>query len=96
MGYPDGAGNAALASTVTTELDNWRCAGVEVQVFAAAREEITMAITITHKAGSDTSAIEAGERIHVGHYSVAHTCLDGRFRDIGHRGRCARRGRGPH
>lgn len=62
IGDPDGAGNTALASAVTTELDNWRCAGVQVQVFAAAREEITMVVDITYQAGADTSAIEAGAR----------------------------------
>lgn len=61
VGDPDGAGNTTLAALVDAELDNWRAAGVDVVVFASAREEIALALTVTIRKGTDKIAL--GESI---------------------------------
>lgn len=62
VGDPDGAGNATLAALVEAEIENWRCAGVEVRVYASAREEIITAYTITVLKGADQAALETAIR----------------------------------
>jgi uncharacterized phage protein gp47/JayE len=54
IGDPDGSGNEELADLVRVEIDNWRAAGVEVQVFAAEREELDFTILVNL---ADTSAV---------------------------------------
>lgn len=50
VGDPDGGSNDTLIEGVTTELENWRAAGIEVRVFGAEREEIDLTITATFRA----------------------------------------------
>jgi len=62
VGDPDGRGNAALASLVATELENWRAAGVLVETVAAAREEVAVSVAVTVKAGAGTDALKSAIR----------------------------------
>jgi len=59
VGDPDGRGNAALATLVDAELDNWRAAGIEVQVTASERDEITQEVTVYYRKGTDTSTLKS-------------------------------------
>jgi uncharacterized phage protein gp47/JayE len=63
IGDPDGTGNSTLADAVAVEIENWRAAGIEVQVLPAAREEIDLEIAVVHAADVDaedlTNAIRA-------------------------------------
>jgi len=62
VGDPDGRGNTALAALVETELEDWRAAGVYVQVLAAAREEVSLALTLRVTRGADTATLAASVR----------------------------------
>ncbi len=62
VGDPDGRGNAALAALVATELENWRAAGVLVVVDPAAREEVSVGLAVTVKAGAGTDALKTAIR----------------------------------
>lgn len=62
VGDPDAVGNDALADIVEAELEEWRAAGILVRVFGSDREEIAMAISVTARAGVDTSAMSAAVR----------------------------------
>lgn len=62
VGDPDGRGNAALASLVATELENWRAAGVLVVVDPAAREEVSVGVAVAVKTGAGTDALKASIR----------------------------------
>lgn len=57
VGDPDGRGNSALADAVVLEMENWRAAGVPVQVYAASREEISLTIAVVVRPGSDQDAL---------------------------------------
>lgn len=46
IGDPDGSGNDELAALVRTEIEHWRAAGIEVQTFAAEREEIDFTLVV--------------------------------------------------
>jgi hypothetical protein len=59
IGDPEGTGNATLAALVTTEMVNWRAAGVEVRIYAATREMVAaLAITVYIRAGADRTGFE--------------------------------------
>ncbi len=62
VGDPDGSGNDSLAALVAIELENWRSAGIEVRVFAASREEIATAYTVTILRGADRAEITTSIR----------------------------------
>ena len=57
VGDPDGRGNSALALAVGDEIINWRAAGVTVWVYPSEREEITLSLTVTVKAGADQDTL---------------------------------------
>lgn len=57
VGDPDGRGNDALAALVSTELDNWRAAGVRVSVLGAARYEVDLTLTVYVRTGTATDAL---------------------------------------
>jgi len=57
VGDPDGTGNSTLAADVLLELENWRAAGVAVQVQGAAREELTTAFAIIVRIGTETTQL---------------------------------------
>jgi uncharacterized phage protein gp47/JayE len=59
VGDPDARANDDLVALVVTELRNWRAAGVWVQVFAAAREEMALALAVSIPAGADQAAVSA-------------------------------------
>ena len=53
----EGAGNATLVALVEPVVDAIRCLGVEYRVFAAAREELTQALTVTVLPNTDTEGL---------------------------------------
>lgn len=53
----EGYSNAALVEDVEAEIENWRAAGIWVQVDGAERQEETLALTIGVVSGSDQGAI---------------------------------------
>jgi len=57
IGDPDAHSNALLADAVRVEIENWRAAGVLVEVLGADREEIPVALVITVPAGADTATL---------------------------------------
>lgn len=61
IGDPDARSNALLAAAVATELENWRAAGVRVEVYGATREEVGLALLVYIERGSDQVAV--GEAI---------------------------------
>ena len=65
VGDPEGAGNDVLADAVEDEIENWRAAGVAVQIFASAREEIDLVMTIRHRPNIDRTALAAAIRASV-------------------------------
>jgi uncharacterized phage protein gp47/JayE len=62
IGDPDGRANEAQAALVEVEIEDWRAAGVEVRVLAAAREEISLALTVYHRSGVDAAELAAAVR----------------------------------
>ncbi len=62
IGDPEGTGNALLVTAVETALEDFRAAGIEVRVFAAAREEIVVALSVSVKQGSDLTTLETAIR----------------------------------
>ncbi|MEL6346044.1 MAG: baseplate J/gp47 family protein, partial [Myxococcota bacterium] len=62
IGDPDAQANAALVSAVEDELVNWQSSGIWVRVFAAAREEVALSLSVTVRRGSNAVAIEAAVR----------------------------------
>jgi uncharacterized phage protein gp47/JayE len=67
----EGAGNAELATSVQTELEAWRCAGVRLVVQGASRYEVTMALTVRGVPGTDVGELEERLRAAVAAYSDA-------------------------
>ena len=59
VGDPDARGNTALAADVEAVIDETRAAGVDVRVFASAREEFSLAATLYVVAGADLTSIQA-------------------------------------
>lgn len=53
-----GQSNAQMLSDVTTEIENWRCAGTVVNVLGASLVSQNVDVSITARAGFDASAIE--------------------------------------
>lgn len=64
VGDPDARSNSTLADQVLDELENWRAAGVQVNVLGAAREEIELSLIVGIERGADQDA--AGEAIRAG------------------------------
>jgi uncharacterized phage protein gp47/JayE len=62
VGDPDGAGNAALAGLVAVELEQWRSAGVRVQVAPAVREELSLSLEVTVARGADQASLRGDLR----------------------------------
>ncbi len=62
VGDPDARGNDTLATLVETELENWRCAGVLVEVQAAERQEKSITMEVVVERGSDQVAVAAAIR----------------------------------
>lgn len=52
-----GGSNSALRAAVATELDNWRAAGIQVNVLGATVVNQTVDLTLTFQAGFDTTAL---------------------------------------
>ena len=52
----DGNSTLQMISDVVAELENWRCAGTNVQVTGGTQLEVTMTITLTAVAGYDVDA----------------------------------------
>jgi len=52
-----GSANSALEAAVSTELENWRSAGIQVNVVGATVVTQTIDVTLTFAAGSDTSEV---------------------------------------
>lgn len=52
VGDDDGGSNPTMIANVTTGLDDWRCAGIDVRVFGAEREELDFTITVVVANGS--------------------------------------------
>lgn len=71
VGDPDGRANATLAADVEVELENWRAAGVRVEVTASSRDEVELTVELFVAAGSDTSTITADARAAVLAYTDA-------------------------
>ncbi|MEQ1494507.1 MAG: baseplate J/gp47 family protein [Novosphingobium sp.] len=57
VGDPDARANDTLAGLVTTELELWRAAGIQVDVYGSEREERELSIRIAVEAGSDQTAV---------------------------------------
>ena len=57
VGDPDAQANSTLTALVDAELDNWRAAGIQVQVFAAVRQEAGIDLSLTVRVGADQAAI---------------------------------------
>ena len=57
IGDPDARSNTLLAAAVATELENWRAAGILVEVFGATREEKALALQVAIERGSDQVAV---------------------------------------
>lgn len=70
VGDPDGRGNTALADAVTTEMVNYRAAGVRVVVLAAAREEVSATVVVYVAAGKSSDALAAACRAAVVAYAA--------------------------
>jgi len=64
VGDPDANANAELVALVETELENWRAAGIAVQVEAMVRQEISLDFTLRVKSliGVSTTALESNVR----------------------------------
>lgn len=58
IGDPDAAATSVLVEAVEDVMVDYRPAGVEVRVFASAREELTFAFTVKVKAGSGITAAD--------------------------------------
>ena len=59
IGEPVGNGNSTLVDNVTAELEDWRAAGVQVVVLAAAREVVSIALTVYVERGADQATVGA-------------------------------------
>ena len=57
VGDPDARSNELLAGLVATELENWRAAGILVDVLGSTREEVGLTLRIAVEAGSDQVAV---------------------------------------
>lgn len=57
VGDPDGAGNELLADAVAAELEDWRAAGVLVDVLPSVREEVVVELSVRVRAGVDTPTL---------------------------------------
>lgn len=57
-----GGANATLAATVKTELDNWRAAGVPVNVVGATVVNQAITLSLTFRAGFNTSTVREAAR----------------------------------
>ncbi|HYD02616.1 MAG TPA: baseplate J/gp47 family protein [Phycisphaerales bacterium] len=62
VGDPDANSNDVLADLVATELEDWRAAGVLVEVVGAERDERTAELTVYVRAGADTDTLRASIR----------------------------------
>lgn len=69
IGDPEANASNALKDLVEAEIENWRPVGIEVQVVASVREEITASIVVRVRNGSDATALAASIRAAV----VAHS-----------------------
>jgi len=68
IGDPDGAGNATLKAAVEAELEDYRAAGIEVRVFSAVREEISITVELLLETGADQSAVRSAVRASIEDY----------------------------
>lgn len=62
VGDPTATGNDALVSLVAEEIENWRAAGIQVQVLASVAENTALTFDIVVAAGSDLAQIASDIR----------------------------------
>lgn len=71
VGDPDASSNSTLASLVETELENWRAAGVMVEVLGAGRDDRYCTLQVEIERGADLIAAAAAIRAAVIGHSEA-------------------------
>lgn len=71
IGDPDASASDPLIDLVTVALDEWRAAGVRVQVLAAAAETVTITLALVVPAGTDQATTTANVRAAVEAYAQA-------------------------
>lgn len=62
IGDPDARASVELVTAVENELENWRAAGVQVQVSAAEREEVSLSLEMTVLPRVDQTTLRTGVR----------------------------------
>lgn len=62
VGDPDGRSNDTLATLVETELENWRAAGILLDVLGSEREEVALELRLALESGADQNAVGAAVR----------------------------------
>ena len=59
IGDPDARASSVLVSKVANELEDWRAAGIRLEVLAASREEVDLVVAVYIRRGADQTEVRA-------------------------------------